>query len=295
MYNREYYENERNTFYDTYKDLINDDTALKRSVMASAREQDERLEKAFEENAYLREFTDIAYSMQIETVNDFEDYLAECLGGKVRDGVMALRNKNDAFYSSSNAVMCAQTPTSLTVPTQDSERMILKSSTTTRFSWNRVDGFTTTEITETVPVGKKELQRMIRFHKIFPNYRNRPINDIKIPIHSVIAVLVCMAVLMLPVFLSVIKNEVEVENKEYDAYIRELSEEIDELEAEVALKRDIKLIDTLAREEYGMIDAELAGIERVASSEDVFTIEAVEEEEQKSVWTILLSAIGIID
>ena len=141
MYNREYYEDQRQAFYDRYDELTSEDTALKKAVLKALDEQDERLEKSFSDNEYLKDFTEIAYSMQIETVDDFENYLSKCLGGRVIDGVRELRNKSNAFYSASNALAQIERPLALRPVSDEEGDMLWEEKTSYVATWNRVDGF----------------------------------------------------------------------------------------------------------------------------------------------------------
>lgn len=296
MYSREYYDNKRAEFESVFNEFTSRETSVMMMVRKELEEQEAREAQSYEENEYLEEFTAIADGMKISTVDDFESYLTACLGGRLKDGVEMLRENNAAFFSSSSAVALSNNERSLcSLPECDSETL-WREKTVKVNTWNKKDGFTETEtVVSRTPVTEKQLVRMLRMEKAFPRYKKVQVRDKKLPVYSVISVLLCMAVLLLPVFLSVICNEVEVQNKEYDAYIKDLNDEIKELEVQVALKKDMQLIDSLARDEYGMIDAELSQINRVSSAEDSFVLENTEPEEEKSVWVILLSAIGIID
>ncbi|MBQ1259765.1 MAG: hypothetical protein IIX97_06605 [Clostridia bacterium] len=295
MYSGEYYDKKRAEFDSVFNEFTSRETSIKTMVRKELEEQEAREARSYEENEYLEEFTAIADNMKIATVDDFEKYLTACLGGRLKDGVRMLKEDNSAFFSSSDAVVLAEEPRSLCDMCDGEGSTLWKEKTIKVNTWNRVDGFTETETLVRTPITEKQLVRMLKWEKAFPRYKRVKVKDKKLPIYSIISVLICMAVLMLPVFLSVICNEVEVQNKEYDAYIRQLGEEIEELEAEVSLKKDMQLIDELARNEYGMIDAELSQIERVESEEDTFILENAEEKEEQSVWVTLLSAIGIID
>jgi len=295
MYNREYYDTKRAEFYSAFDKFTSEDTTAVTMVRTAQREQEAREAESYAENEYLEDFTRIADEMQIETVDDFENYLTVCLGGRLIDGVRALRKDNSAFFSSSNAVALAPKHTRTVISDRRSDGKVLWAEKSKPvITWNSADKYSVTDKTVCTPISEKKLVRMLKHQKAFPKYKKDPIKDRKVPVYSIISVLLCMAVLMLPVFLSVICNEVEVQNKEYDAYIKELNCDIKELENEVALKRDMQLINTLAREEYGMIDAELSDIKRVECSEDTFTLENTEPEKEKNVWVMLLSAIGII-
>lgn len=296
MYSREYYDNKRAEFESVFNEFTSRETSVMMMVRKELEEQEAREAQSYEENEYLEEFTAIADGMKISTVDDFENYLTACLGGRLKDGVEMLREDNAAFFSSSSALALSNGERSLCELTECEGETLWREKTVKVNTWNKKDGFTETEtVVSRTPVTEKQLVRMLRMEKAFPRYKKVAVKDKRLPVYSVISVLICMAVLLLPVFLSVICNEVEVQNKEYDAYIKELNDEIKELEAEVALKKDMQLIDSLARDEYGMIDAELSQINRVSTSEDSFILENTEPEEEKSVWVILLSAIGIID
>ena len=233
----------------------------------------------------------LIFSLTAFTYSWYKNYV-DVSGAKFKTAKMSLEINGYSVDSSHNVTSID--PILINKETEDS--ITVNGETVKVNTWNKKDGFTETEtVVSRTPVTEKQLVRMLRMEKAFPRYKKVQVRDKKLPVYSVISVLLCMAVLLLPVFLSVICNEVEVQNKEYDAYIKDLNDEIKELEVQVALKKDMQLIDSLARDEYGMIDAELSQINRVSSAEDSFVLENTEPEEEKSVWVILLSAIGIID
>lgn len=296
MYSREYYDEKKAEFTSTLNEFTSGETSAQTMVRTALLEQEAAEALSYSENEYLAEFTRIADEMEISSVDDFENYLTACLGGRLADGVSALKADNSAFFSSSKAVALSNdnAPAVSSANAVPDGNILWKEKHVKVNTWNRADGFTETERVTCEPISEKQLQKMIKREKAFPKYKTVSVKDRRPPFYSIISVLLCMAVLILPVFLSIISNEIEVQNKEYDAYIKELNDEIKHLENEVALKKDMKLIDQLAREEYGMIDAELSQIKRVDLGEDTFTVEASEPEEEKSVWVILLSAIGFI-
>lgn len=296
MYSREYYDEKKAEFTSTLNKFTSGETSAQTMVRTALIEQETAEALSYSENEYLEEFTRIADEMEISSVDDFEKYLTTCLGGRLIDGVRALKCDNAAFFSSSKAVTLSndKAPAISSAADTGDGNVLWREKHVKVNTWNRADGFTETEKVVCEPISEKQLQKMIKREKAFPKYKTVSVKDRRIPFYSIISVLLCMAVFILPVFLSIISNEIEVQNKEYDAYIKELNDEIKHLENEVALKKDMQLIDQLAREEYGMIDAELSQIKRVDIDEDIFTVEVNEPEESKSVWTILLSAIGII-
>ena len=149
------------------------------------------------------------------------------------------------------------------------------------------------EYYEKTPRSKSALKRKIVYNTLFPDVQKKYVKDRRFPIYPLISIVLCMAILIIPIYLSVLNNEINVENKEYDAYIRELREEIDVLNEELCKKNDMVLIDRIAREEYGMIDVELSNTHLMAPSSDEIVINELDSEEETNLWVSLLNALGV--
>ena len=146
---------------------------------------------------------------------------------------------------------------------------------------------------EHIPASRNALKRKIIIATLFPNIERKFVKDKKFPVYPLISIILCLAIMIIPIYLSALNNEIDTQNKEYDAYIRELENEISLLNEELCKKNDMALIDRLAREEYGMIDVELSNAHLMAPSSDVIVVKDTESEEQTSIWVSLLNALGI--
>ncbi len=294
MTNIEYYDRKRADFESVYNNFTACDTAALNAVRVALAEQEKADERAYAENEDLEVFVANADCMSIENVEDFDEYLSFCLGGRVSDGVNMLKANNRAFYANTSLVEVKRPAPIVKVDNSPSDNIVWKEKRVTKTTWNRIDGFKKHETVVSVPMSKRELERKITWMDLFSDKKTVSVKDKKTPSYSIVAIVLCMIICVVPIFLSIINNEVSVQNKEYDAYIRSLNAEIEELNSEIAMKKDMELINRLAREEYGMIDIELSQIKRVECAEDIFVIKNTEDKPETNVWVTLLSAIGIV-
>ncbi len=285
---------QREAFELQLNNFVSGETAAQVAVRAALAEQEAADERAYAENEHYEEVSALADTMSIESFEDFENYLAVCFGMRLRDGIGELRRDPAAYYSSSKAIEMARRSTSVASVANDSETVVRREKRVVYRKWSPETGFSKREEVVSVPVSKQELKTRILLSKLFPQTRNVRVKDRKAPVYSVIAVLMCMVVFIIPILLSVLNNEVAVQNKELDAQIRVIENEITSLESEVAIKRDMGLIETLARDRYGMIDLELSQLKLVPSAPDSFTVSAPAEEGAPDVWVRLLNALGVI-
>ncbi len=294
MYNKEYYNDRRESFEIIYENMLSGENAALASVLEAERMQEENDERAFAANEGLDRYTAIAESMNIESVADFERYLASCIGGRMLAGVATLRRDPEAFFVPSSAIVESKHELAIRVPDKTEGRVLVKQKRKNKYTWTPEDGFEKQTSLVCTPMTKSEIKRKTLFNKIFANKENVVVKDKKFPVYPIISVLLCMVLFILPVFLTILNNEVAVENKEYDSYIRELKGEIGSLENQLAIKNDMEKIDTLARNEYGMIEIELSDVRLMGSSDEGMVLEARETEENPNIFVALLNAIGVL-
>lgn len=285
---------QREAFELQLNNFVSGETAAQAAVRAALAEQEAADERAYAENEHYEQVSALADTMSIESFEDFDNYLTACFGMRLRDGIGELRRDPAAYYSSSRAIEMAHKNTAVVSAIQASEGVVCREKHIVHREWSPERGFTKREENVSVPVSKQELKVRIILSKLFPNTRNVRVKDRKAPVYSVIAVLMCMVVFIIPILLSVLNNEVAVQNKELDAQIRVIENEITSLESEITIKRDMSLIESLARDRYGMIDLELSQLKLVPSTPDSFTVSTPAEEGTPDVWVRLLNALGVI-
>ena len=285
---------QREAFEIQLNNLVSGETAAQMAVRAALAQQEAADERAYAENEHYEEISALADTMSIENFEDFDNYLTACFGMRLRDGIGELRSDPAAYYSSSKAIEAANKRSAVSTIRETSETVVCREKHIIHREWSPEKGFTKREETVSVPVSKHELKARIIISKLFPDTRNVSVKDRKAPVYSVVAVLMCMVVFIIPILLSVLNNEIAVQNKELDSQIRMVESEISTLESEVAIKRDISLIESLARDRYGMIDLELSQLQLVPSTPDSFTVSAPTEDGAPDVWVRLLNALAII-
>ncbi len=294
MFNAEYYSEKKTAFDTIFDNLISSETAAYCAVSESLRMEEEKDEEAYRENDGLSMFTSLADSMQIENLADFDAYLTKCLGGNLRQGVESLRRHPSAFFTPSLAIAEKKNELALLdVSGSESDRILVKEKIVSRREYRPGEGIIRCEKTVSVPMTKKEIKKKNAIMNFFPEMQNVFVNDRRFPLYPIISVVLCMVLFIFPIFLTILNNEVAVENKERDAYIRELNEDISELQGILSIKNDMNLIGELAKDEYGMIELELSEV-RVMEAEDEFIVLKEEKKDDLSdVLIALLSAIGI--
>ncbi len=294
MYDRNYYAEKKLSFDVAYNNMVSEDSAALRAVLEGERLQEERDRRAFSENEDFESFTALAESMDIETPEDFEIYLSKCLGGNLRRGVNYLKNNPEAFFVSSLALAEDKKALAVTAADNGGERILVREKKVVKRTWSEIEGFKKTEKTVNVPMTKREIKTKSFLLGIFPEMRNVVVKDKKFPIYPIVSVLLCMVLFIIPVFLTILNTEIAVENKEYDTYIRQLEGDINSLEDQLAVKNDMELINSLAREEYGMIDVELSDVRLMEDSSENIVLANGEKEELPNIFVALLNAIGVL-
>lgn len=261
-------------------------------VLKDIEEQERKNRIAFDNNEGLEEVTRIA---QYYTVQDLEDDRAcfeECFGFDLVDTFRDM-SKNPYLYKSSANLSVDDARAGVHVCEMTDEKIWYDIKKKTHRACDDDGRCSNEKIYERVPVSKTGLKWKIAHATLFPMVNNVYLKDKRFPIYPLVSIILCIAILIIPIYLSVLNNEIDVANKGYDAYIRELEAEIDILNEELCKKNDMVLIDRIAREECGMIDVEISNTHLMAPSSDEIVIKEVEPEDQTNILVSLLNALGI--
>ncbi len=248
--------------------------------------------RAYEKNKNLEKYTEIADRMRIRSAEDFDRYCETCLGGSIKDEFARMAEKPGAFYRPSRNVINSNESNVTGAAYSEYPGVLAREKRKIEHVRTPDGNIEKKETVEYISMSRKEIERKINFLNWFPTRRVVNMKDRCFPFYPVLSVLICLFVLIIPIFLSIVNHDIEVENKEYDAYIRELNGEIGLLEEELAVKNDMKLIENIAREDIGMIDVGLSNVERVNDSKDNIVLSAEEEEEVPNLFFAFLNALG---
>lgn len=261
-------------------------------VLKDIEEQERKNRIAFDNNEGLEEITRISQYYTVRDLSDDRACFKECFGFDLVDTFRDMSANPYAYDSSEN--LCAEDARpGVRVCELTDEKLWYDIKKKTRHVSSDDGVSKREEYYKQVPLSKSALKLKIANATLFPHVEKKYIKDKRFPIYPLISIFLCIAILIIPIYLSVLNNEIDIVNKEYDAYIRELREEIDVLNEELCKKNDMVLIDRIAREECGMIDVELSNTHLMTPSSDEIVIKDVESEDQTNVWVSLLNALGI--
>jgi hypothetical protein len=291
------YANENEALFDEEIEEINEElsrnTVAYMIVCKDIEEQERQNRIAYDNNEGLEQITDIAERYTIRSLSDDRACFEECFGFELVDTFRDI-SENPYVFKSSEDLSRNDARPGVTVCEMTDERLWYDIKKKSRFvPCDDGVGRKREEYYEKTPRSKSALKRKIVYNTLFPDVQKKYVKDRRFPIYPLISIVLCMAILIIPIYLSVLNNEINVENKEYDAYIRELREEIDVLNEELCKKNDMVLIDRIAREEYGMIDVELSNTHLMAPSSDEIVINELDSEEETNLWVSLLNALGV--
>jgi hypothetical protein len=261
-------------------------------VLKDIEEKENKNRIAFENNEGLEEITRISEKYYGCGLSGNRQCFEECFGFDIVDTFRDM-SKNPYAYDSSENLSLRDARPGIRVCEHDDEHLWYDIKKKTRHSNKDGEGYKREEYYERVPLSKSALKRKIVLNTLFPQTESVCVKDKRFPIYPLVSIILCLAILIIPIYLSILNNEVNTVNKEYDAYIRELKDEITVLNEELCKKNDMVLINKLAREEYGMIDVELSNTHLMAPSSDEIVLNEVGSEEETNIFVSLLNALGI--
>lgn len=288
------YANENEALFDEeINEELLSETVAYMIVRRDIEEQERQNRIAFDNNEGLERATEIADRYTVRTLSDDRACFEECYGFELVDTFKEV-GKNPYLFKSSADLAKKDARPGVTVCELTDDRLWYDIKKKTRYVARKDGkGRERVESYEKIPRSKNAVRGKIVYNTLFPDVKNDVVKDKRFPIYPLISIFLCIAILIIPIYLSVLNNDIDVQNKEYDAYIRELRTEIDVLNEELCKKNDMVLIDRIAREECGMIDVELSNTHLMAPSADEIVINDVSAEEETDLWVSLLNALGI--
>lgn len=288
------YANENEALFDEeINEELLSETVAYMIVRRDIEEQERQNRIAFDNNEGLERATEIADRYTVRSLSDDRACFEECYGFELVDTFKEV-SKNPYLFKSSADLAKKDARPGVTVCELTDDRLWYDIKKKTRYVARRDGkGRERVESYERIPRSKNAVRGKIIYNTLFPDVKKEVVKDKRFPIYPLISIFLCVAILIIPIYLSVLNNDIDVQNKEYDAYIRELRSEIDVLNEELCKKNDMVLIDRIAREECGMIDVELSNTHLMAPSADEIVINDVSAEEETDLWVSLLNALGI--
>ena len=273
-------------------DALSCNTVAYEVVLKDIEEQENKNRIAFESNEGLEEITRISEKYYGNGISGNRKCFEECFGFDIVDTFKDM-SRNPYAYNSSENLSIQDARPGIRACEPDDEKLWFEIKKETRHTNQDGKGYKREEYYERVPLSKSALKWKIVHNTLFPQTENVCVKDKRFPIYPIVSIILCMAILIIPIYLSILNNEINTVNKEYDAYIRELKDDITVLNEELCKKNDMVLINKLAREEYGMIDVELSNAHLMAPSSDEIILNEIEPEEETNIFVSLLNALGI--
>ena len=271
--------------------LTYEGSMIQRIVLKEIDDRETELRRIFDENEGLERITEISRAHSIRSLSEQGRCFEDCFGVNLVEVFKDMSNDPYAYCSSDDLSRDDARPALSACDFMNADicYKVIRKTKLKKSDKSSEDG----ECCERKPLTRGDIKREIARVTLFPQTKPECVRDKKFPVFHLVSVILCVAIMIIPIYLSVLNNDVNVANKEYDAYIRELEEEIEILNEELCRKNDIAVINRIAREEYGMIDVELSNTHLMSPSSDKIVLAQDDEVEENGILISLLNALGI--